>query len=158
MMQFSTIELMDEQKCYDFLVNQLHPCGLHCPTCGQSVNAAHVHRWDRKPVLYYRCPCGCVYNAFAATELKGIHYSCSTIVRILQGFVHGVSTRALAMKIDVNRMNLLQWRHHLQAFAEKHRGRLPLFDTISEADEAYINAGEKRSSAYRSERSSPTPG
>jgi hypothetical protein len=31
MMTFPIQELMDEQKCYDYLLHVLHPQGLHCP-------------------------------------------------------------------------------------------------------------------------------
>jgi hypothetical protein len=37
MIRFSTIALMDEQKCYDYLVEILYPKGLCCPKCGTPV-------------------------------------------------------------------------------------------------------------------------
>src|SRR5438874_2554530 len=67
MLQFSTVELMDEQKCYDFLIGILHPNGLCCGKCQRPVAAAKVHRHERAPVLFYRCACGCIYNGFAGT-------------------------------------------------------------------------------------------
>lgn len=33
MIIFSVFELLDEQKCYDFLSTILHPQGLSCPKC-----------------------------------------------------------------------------------------------------------------------------
>jgi hypothetical protein len=32
MMIFPISELLDEQRCYDFLLRVLHPEGLHCPS------------------------------------------------------------------------------------------------------------------------------
>jgi hypothetical protein len=143
MILFSTVELMDEEKCYDYLVNILHPQGLHCPGCGQPVEHSRVHRWDRAPVLYYRCPCGRVYNAWAETVWQGTHHPCSQIVRILQGIAQGVSTRHLAQELGMDRKHLLERRHQLQEFASQACAREPLLDTTVEADEMYQNAGEK---------------
>ena len=56
MIRFSTVELMDEQKCDDDLVEILHPKGLCCPACETPVEHAKVHRRDRAPVLYFRLP------------------------------------------------------------------------------------------------------
>jgi hypothetical protein len=46
MIRFSTVELMDEQKCYDYLVEILHPGGLCCPECEDPVEQSKVHRRD----------------------------------------------------------------------------------------------------------------
>ena len=62
MLVFSTQDLLDEQKYYDKLVEVLHPGGLCCPQCGDSVTASRVHRRDRAPVLYHRCGCGRIYT------------------------------------------------------------------------------------------------
>ena len=43
MIRFSTVELMDEQKCYDYLVEILHPDGLCCPECESPVEQSKVH-------------------------------------------------------------------------------------------------------------------
>ena len=99
MLLFSTVELMDEQKCYDYLVGILHPNGLCCGKCKTPADDAGVHRRDRAPVLFYHCPCGCIYNAFSGTVWQGTHHSCALIVRILQGFVQGVSTLHLAQEL-----------------------------------------------------------
>lgn len=143
MIRFSTVELMDEEKCYEFLVSILHPQGLHCPRCGQPVAHSRVHRRDRAPVLYYRCPCARVYNAWADTLWQGTHHPCSQIVRILQGFVEGVPTLHLAQELGMDRKHLLERRHQLQDFALQACAREPLADATVEVDEMYQNAGEK---------------
>jgi len=144
MFQFCTVDLMDEEKCYGFLVEVLHPDGLRCTRCGRSYEHAGVHRWDRAPILYYRCPCGRVYNAFAGTIWQGTHYRCSMIVRILQGIAQGVSTKHLAEELGIDRSTLLQRRHVLQEMALAALPRSALDDPVVEADELYQNAGEKR--------------
>jgi hypothetical protein len=143
MIVFSVVGLMDEQKCYEFTVNILHPDGLHCPRCKASVDQSKVHRRDRAPVLYFRCSCGCVYNAFSDTVWTGTHHRCSVIVRILQGVAQGTPTFHLANEPGIDRKHLLERRRKLQAFAEKACPRGPLPDEVVEADELYQNAGEK---------------
>lgn len=143
MIIFPIVHLMDEQKCYDLLVKILHANGLGCPNCGKAVEECSVHRWDRKPVLYYRCPCGRIYNAFTRTHWQGTHHKCSVIIRILQGFSQGIPTLHLAKELGIDRKHLLERRHALQGFAEKACSREPLSDEVVEADELYQNAGEK---------------
>ena len=79
MLVFSTHELLDEQKCHDKLLEILHPHGLRCPQCCKPVAEAKVHRRNRAPLLYYRCGCGRIYNAFARTIFEGTHRRCSQL-------------------------------------------------------------------------------
>jgi hypothetical protein len=143
MIRFSTVALMDEQKCYDYLVEILHPKGLCCPKCGTSVEQSKVHRWDRDPILYFRCSCGRIYNAFSGTLWQGTHHSCSVIVRILQGVAQGTPTLHLAKELGIDRKHLLERRHKIQDFAASSCNLEPLTDDVVEADEMYQNAGEK---------------
>lgn len=147
MIIFPITHLFDEQKCYEYLLAILHPKGLCCPRCNRSIEEISVHRWDRAPVLYYRCLCGRIFNAFAGTDWQGTHHSCSTIVRILQGFSQGVPTNHLALELEIDRKHLLERRHIIQARAANARPSEPLPDRVVEADELYQNAGEKRRSA-----------
>jgi hypothetical protein len=143
MIRFSTVELMDEQKCYDYLVEILHPDGLCCPECESPVEQSKVHRQDRAPVLYFRCSCGRIYNAFAGTLWQGSHHSCCVIVRILQGFAQGTPTLHLAKELGIDRKHLLERRHKIQSLAAQACIREPLPDEVVETDEMYQNAGEK---------------
>ena len=143
MIRFSTVELMDEQRCYDYLVEILHPDGLCCPECKTPVVQSKVHRRDRTPVLYFRCSCGRIYNAFAGTLWQGTHHRCCVIVRILQGFAQGTPTLHLAKELGIDRKHLLERRHKIQELAVQACNRDPLPDEVVEADEMYQNAGEK---------------
>lgn len=154
-MEFPLHELMDEQACYDKLVQVLHPEGLVCPRCRCCDET--VHRARRAPVLDYRCKaCGRVFNAFTGTILQGTHKPPSQIMLILRGVAQGVSTRQLAREMGLSRWHLLELRHKLQANAAAGRDRTQLPDAVTEADEMYQNAGEKRHSAPRSRRSAPS--
>jgi transposase-like protein len=143
MICFPIVGLMDEEKCYDYLVDILHPNGLCCPECETPVEQSRVHRRDRAPVLYFRCPCGRIYNAFAGTRWQGTHHRCSVIVRILQGVAQGTPTLHLAKELGIDRKHLLNRRHAIQESAAQACIRKPLPDKVVEVDEMYQNTGEK---------------
>jgi transposase-like protein len=143
MLIFSLVELLDEQKCYDFLVDILHPDGLECPVCQCAVEDSKIHRHDRAPILYYNCGNGHVYNAFSKTVWQGTHHKCPVIVRILQGIAQGTSTLHLAQELGIDRKHLLQRRHIIQDLAASACIRAPMSENVTEVDEMYQNAGEK---------------
>ena len=153
MLVFSTHELLDEQKCHDKLLEILHAGGLCCPQCRRPVSESKVHRRDRAPLLYYRCSCGRIYNAFARTIFEGTHRRCSQLVAFIQGVVQGKPTAHLARELHAGRGSLLELRHRLQQNALDGCPIEPLRDAVTECDEMYQNAGEKRSAAHRSHRS-----
>ena len=47
-MDFPLVDLLDEDACYEFLVEALHRNGLPCPSCGGK--HLTVHRAHRDPV------------------------------------------------------------------------------------------------------------
>lgn len=147
MILFPITQLMDEKKCYDYLVEILHPEGLKCPKCQASLDMVKTHRKDRVPLLYYRCFCGRIFNAFSGTDWQGTHHPCSTVILILQGVAQGVSTSHLAKELGIDRSRLLQRRHQLQQHVVDAQPTEPLLDLVVEADEMFQNAGEKRCTA-----------
>lgn len=147
MLDFPVVDLMDQERCYEFLVTTLHPEGLCCTACQKPVAAARVRDRSRAPLVKYTCPCGRGYHAFSGTLWQGTHKSCAQIVSILQGFSQGKTTAQLARELGMDRVHLLVLRHGLQANAEKARPASPLADDVVECDEMYQNAGEKRRSA-----------
>ncbi|HLF27984.1 MAG TPA: hypothetical protein VJG32_16745 [Anaerolineae bacterium] len=120
MLGFRIQELMDEQACYQYLLEMLHPQGLRCPhghalPAGQAPHDAH-----RAPILDYRCrTCGAVFNIFTNTLWSKSRYSCATIVLILRGIARGVPTAHLAEELGIDRAHLLERRHDLQHLIEQ---------------------------------------
>lgn len=148
-MDFPLNHLMDEDACYAWLVDLLHPGGLACPRCGQPDRLC-VHRRHRAPVLDYQCgDCRRVFNAWTGTVLQGMRRTPSQVVLILRGIAQGVPTAQLARELGCDRMHLLGLRHRLQDQARRWADRNPLGDARVEADEMYQNAGEKRDPAPR---------
>jgi transposase-like protein len=157
-MDFPLIDLMDERACYERLLVLLHPDGLTCPRCGAG-DRLGVHRRHRDPVLDFQCGhCGRVFNAFTATPLQGIRRPPAQLLLILRGVAQAAPTAQLARELGCDRKHLLQLRHRLQDNAALRLDRNPLGDAVVEADEAYVNAGEKRHPPPRSERPAAAPG
>jgi len=151
-MDFPIVDLMDEEACYNKMVDILHPDGLCCPRCRQ--NQWVVHRRGRWPVLVYRCKeCGRVFNIFTGTAFQQTHRPCAELLLILRGIAQGVPTAQLARELERNRPRLLELRHAIQANAMVHLDKTSLPDQVVEVDEMYQNAGEKRQTALGSGRS-----
>lgn len=120
MMTFPIQELMDEQKCYAYLLHVLHPQGLHCPAGHALRPGQKPHDRHRAPILDYRCPvCGCVFNAFTHTVWQGGRYTCVQMVLILRGIAQGVPTEHLADELGLDRSHLLAKRHEIQQLLEQ---------------------------------------
>jgi transposase-like protein len=114
--RFPIGDLLDEERCYNWLVEYLHPEGLRCPKGHARPAAEAPHTSDRAPIVEYRCrTCGRVYNVFTDTALNGIRHPCSKIVLILRGFCQGETTAKLAAELELDYKNLLRLRHDLHA-------------------------------------------
>ena len=155
-MDFPLIDLLDEDACYDFLVDALHPDGLSCPACGS--RHLTVHRGHRAPVLDYRCACGRVFNAWTGTALQGTQRRPGALLLIIRGIAQGTPTAQLARELGCSRFHLLELRHRLQHLAWVRLPRRPLPDAEAEADELFQNAGEKRLAPPRCRRPAPAAG
>ena len=119
-MIFPIQELMDEQKCYDYLLNVLHPDGLRCPA-GHSLGPEQKpHDRQRAPVLEYRCrECGAVFNAFTGTVWSGSRYTCVQMVLVVRGIAPGIPTEHWAEELGIDRSHLLEKRHEIQQLLEQ---------------------------------------
>ncbi len=125
MLQFPLDDLLDDQACYTFLLQVLHPDGLHCPHGHRLPDDQAAHDRQRAPILDYRCrTCGAVFNVFTGTLWAKTRYRCTTIVQILRGIAQGVPTKHLAEELEIDRGQLLARRHRIQALVEQ--GLFPL--------------------------------
>lgn len=123
MLLFPIDELLDEQRCYEFLLHMLHPEGLRCPQEHPLPPGQQPHDRHRAPIMDYRCrQCGAVYNLFTGTSWCKTRYSCSTLVLLLRGIAQGVPTKHLAEELGLDRSHVLERRHAVQRLLEQ---RLP---------------------------------
>lgn len=112
-MDFPLAGLIDEDACYDRIVEALHPNGLACPHCGGA--RLGVRRRHRAPVLDYRCrDCRQVFNAYTGTALHKTSRSPSALVLSLRGIAQGTTTARLARELGCDRKPLLELRPRMQ--------------------------------------------
>jgi transposase-like protein len=152
-MDFPIAGFMDEDACYEKLVDVLHPDGLACARC-RAHDGLRVHRRHRAPVLDYRCDaCGRVFNAFTGTAFHKTHRPPSEALLILRGIAQGETTARLAREPNRHRQHLLKLRHRLQRQALEATDPLPLKDEAVEADElvprSHLFGCEARSVTFR---------
>lgn len=141
-MIFPIEHLMDEQKCYEWLLSFFHNDKLPCPKCGG--HDYHAHKNVRKPVTQFKCDgCGTFFNIFTGSAFQATRWPCSTIVMILRGFLKGESTLSISKELGLGYRNLLYLRHELMENAHYQRESNLLPDAVTESDEVYQNSGEK---------------
>ncbi len=147
-MDFPIDELMDLAQCRTWVERHLHPEGMKCPACGQSVEQARRFRQTRKSQLtVYRCQCGRTYNLYTGTVFEQHHLSPVQVVLLLRGIVKGESSASLSRELQVDYNTVLFLRHEIQANAEQAKPKDALVDLETESDEVFQHAGEKRHSA-----------
>ena len=86
MLKIPIQDLMDFEKCYAFLLELLHPTGLHC-RCGIKLPSSQCpHKYRSNGLACYKCrSCKKVYNIFSDTIFQGTHYNCIIIFLLLLG-------------------------------------------------------------------------
>jgi len=115
MLQFPIQELMDERRCYEYLLKVLPPEGLACPQGHPLPAEPQPHDRPREPLVDSRCrECGAVFNLFTGTLWSGRRYTCSQLVLLLRGGAQGVPTQPLAEELGLDRSQLLEGRHEIQ--------------------------------------------
>jgi transposase-like protein len=115
MMLFAVEDLLDEERCYQRLLEALHPEGMHCPK-GHALPADQApHDRHRAPLVDFRCrQCHKVFNVFTGTALTGVRHRPGRLLLILRGFCQGVPTLHLARELGASRRHLLDRRHRVQ--------------------------------------------
>jgi transposase-like protein len=145
-MEFPIIDLLSQEQSEAWIMDYFHPDGLKCPRCRASVADAYVHRQTRKSGLtVYRCKhCRQIYNLYSATVFQQCHLTPQQVILLLRGVVKGEPSTILAAELAVSYQTVLDLRHKLQANAVAMQLDTPLPDNVTESDEMFQNAGEKR--------------
>ena len=145
-MRFPITELLDQTDCESWLLDYFHPAGLKCAKCQTDVSNAHLFRQTKKSRLQvYRCnQCDCAYNLYTNTVFQQRHLTPQQVVLLLRGVLKGETSAALADELGVSYQTVLDIRRDLQANAAHLQPDAPLPDQVTESDEMFQNAGEKR--------------
>jgi transposase-like protein len=143
MIDFPIDELMDDEACTAWLEKHLHPEGLRCPHC-----ASPDRRVSRRSgrFLGYRClACNRYFTLLSGTPFAATRQTPAKLVLILRGISKGETTARLARELELSRKRMHYLRKSIQTNLFDTLERNVLEDEVLfEADEVYINAGEKR--------------
>lgn len=153
MIDFPITDLLDDAECLTWLERYLHPQGFVCPHCGSAERRLFRHQ----TIPAHRCrACDGYYTVVTGTVFEKTRQRPSTIVLLLRGVAKGEPTARLSRELNLDRKRLGAIRQQLQNNLYETLPTDVLVGTAFEADELYQNAGEKKSPAYRSRRSTPT--
>ena len=146
---FPIDEVLDEIKIYEWFEKILWSKGPICPRCGRQ-NDLRIHAHRRTPILDWRCfKCKRIFNLFTGTVFQGTRYSLPRLFMILRGIAQGVSTNQLHKELGCAYDKLLNKRHKIQGWVHQAVMKAPARESlVTEADEMYQNAGEKRKKAH----------
>ena len=146
-MDFPIADLMDAELCDMWVMKYFHPAGLRCPHC----NGAHEEVGGRfarnitSRVMEWRCKrCRKLYTIYSGTAFAGRHIRPAKVIMLLRGICQGQSTASLARELELSRTTVHGLRQQLQKNAAQMSPPTLPPDPVTEVDEVFINAGEKR--------------
>jgi transposase-like protein len=159
-MDFPVADLLDDEFSELWLLKHFHPKGLKCPRCdARRSQARPFRRTRRSQVMAYRCrQCQGLYNVYSGTIFQARHLRPGQVVLLLRGVCKGEPTAALARELSLPRSTVHVLRQQLQQNAQAMQPATPLPDGVTETDEMFQNAGEKRREARRPRRPATPPG
>lgn len=157
-MIFPISTLMSQEESVAWLTQHFHPAGLRCPNCQAALSQARHFRTTRRGLADWRCKrCQRVYNLYSGTVFEGSSWSPAKAVLLLRGVCKGESSKSLAAELGVSRTTVILLRQRIQANGYATRAQTPLPDAVTETDEAFQNAGEKKRPALQSQRPAAPP-
>lgn len=145
-MDFPIGSICDERLSEQWLATYFHPHGFGCPTCQAGVaQARRFGHTQRSQVTQYRCGrCQHVYTVYSGTLFAHKQLRPTQVILLLRGVCKGESTACLARELELAYDTVHHLRQQLQRRAQRLQAHTPLSDTITESDEMFQNAGEKR--------------
>jgi transposase-like protein len=152
-MDFPLLDICDDDLGETWLRKHFHPSGLHCPTCAASVKQARPFgRTRRSHATVYRCRlCHTRYTVYAGTVFAHKHLRPAQVILLLRGVCKGEPSAGLSRELHLAYDTVHHLRQQLQANARRLQPDTPLPDAITETDEMFQNAGEKRRKTHRSD-------
>jgi hypothetical protein len=145
-MDFPILEITDDALAEQWLQKYFHPNGFHCPACGAGVQHARPFGQTRRSqVSQHRCGiCDKVYTVYSATVFANKHLRPTQAILLLRGVCKGESTASLARELQLAYDTVHHLRQQIQSHAIRLQPATPVPDAVTETDEMFQNAGEKR--------------
>ncbi len=111
----SFVKFLDEHRCRLWMLEQLHPDGIHCPHCGQALDGERISRrfYTLKKVACSECRRK--FNAFTGTLFAHTRMSCRQIIVMFLLLRIGKRNCEVAKWAKVSPATALRWRDILVA-------------------------------------------
>jgi transposase-like protein len=153
-MIFPISDLLSVSESTAWLEQHFHPEGLRCPRCSATREEARHFRTTRRGLVDWRCrQCHTVFNVYRGTVFEKSGWSPVKAVLLIRGVCKGETSKGLAAELGVSRTTVLLMRGRLQRNGYATRTLTLLTDAVTETDEMFQNAGEKKRAASRPRRS-----
>jgi transposase-like protein len=154
-MDFPLLEICHDELGEVWAEKYFHHGQLKCPGCGAAKGSAGIAGYTKRShVVQYRCrQCRGVYTVYSGTVFAHKQLRPAQAVLLLRGICKGESTASLARELGVTYDTVLAVRRAIHRNAQTLQPTKPLPDDVTETDEMFQNAGEKRRKTWRSCRS-----
>src|SRR5918992_777783 len=153
MLEFPIAEFMEDSMCTLWLERHLHPQGLTGPHGGHA-NRRVFRTQGYLPADRGRA-CAGYYTLLTGTIFAKTRQRPATLVLLLRGIATGEPTARLARELGLSRKQLHTLRQRIQGHLNETAPTDVMRGTAFEADELYHNAGEKKHTPSRPQRSTP---
>ena len=101
MIDFPINELLDEERCRQWLEVHFHPNGLRCPNC-QSERRRNFRQL--RHFQAYRClDCTRYYTLLSGTIFEKSQQAPSTLVMLIRGIAKGESSSQMSRELNLSR-------------------------------------------------------
>jgi transposase-like protein len=159
-MDFPLLEICDDELGEVWAEKDFHHGRLRCPGCGaEKRNAGIEGHTKRSHVVQYRCRrCRRVYTVYHGTVFAHKQIRPAQAALLLRGICKGESTASLARELELKYDPVLALRRAIHTAVQTRQSREPLPDRVTETDDLFQNAGEKRRKTWASCRSSARSG
>ena len=112
MIDFPINELLDEERCRQWLEEHFHPNGLRCPNC-QSERRRNFRQL--RHFQAYRClDCTRYYTLLSGTIFEKSQQAPSTLVMLIRGIAKGESSSQMSRELNLSRKQVGTIRRVIQ--------------------------------------------
>lgn len=106
-----TPEFLDQDRCREWLLKQIHKDGVSCPECGNTIkdDKRCARFWGGKRLS---CPeCGKKFTALTGTLLSGSSLNFKEILFLMLALGSGARTSDTARRIGCDPKTVTNWRN-----------------------------------------------
>jgi transposase-like protein len=145
-MDFPILEITEDDLAEQWLQKHFRPKGLRCPHCAASVRHARPFGQTRRShVTQHRCrQCEKVYTVYSGTVFANKQLRPTQVILLLRGICQGESSATLARELELAYDTVHHLRQAIQRNAIRLQPDTSLPDAVTETDEMFQKAGEKR--------------